>query len=49
MLVLSASALALFVAYEQGRTEGGRFALVLRSLFRIRTFSAGNAIAAGSE
>ncbi|MBW4717189.1 MFS transporter [Saccharothrix obliqua] len=45
LLVLSAPALAAFVAYEQRRTRQGRFALVPPSLFRIRGFSAGNAIA----
>ncbi|WET82561.1 MFS transporter [Amycolatopsis sp. QT-25] len=45
MLVLTAPALAAFLAYEQRRTTQGRFALVPPALFRIRTFSAGNAIA----
>lgn len=45
MLVLSAPALAGFLAYEQRRTRQARFALVPPSLFRIRTFSAGSGIA----
>ncbi|MFD2467501.1 DHA2 family efflux MFS transporter permease subunit [Amycolatopsis silviterrae] len=45
LLVLAAPVLAAFLAYEQRRTDRGRFALVPPSLFRIRTFSAGNAIA----
>ncbi|GAB3449368.1 MFS transporter [Actinophytocola sediminis] len=45
LLLLTAPALAVFVRYEQRRTSRGQFALVPPALFRIRTFSAGNAIA----
>lgn len=45
MLVLAGPALAGFVAYERMRTARGGFALVPPSLFRIRTFAAGSAIA----
>lgn len=45
MLLLSAPALAVFVYHERRRTSRGQFALVPPALFRLRTFSAGNAIA----